>query len=216
MAILLDSASLKDASEAAELGFVSGITTNPTLMARVTDEPLAHLDRLLAAFPHGPLCYQPTASSVSDMTDQGRAAHALAPERIVIKLPATLDAVRVAGILRSQDVRCALTAVYSPAQALLAHEVGCIWVIPYVDRAARQSVGGLVVVDALAAVLSAVHSDTRILAASLKSAAQVVDSVVHGSHDITAPLDVLRALPAHPLTESAVAEFARASAKAAV
>ncbi len=88
--------------------------------------------------------------------------------------------------------------------------------IPYVDRAARQSVGGLVVVDALAAVLSAVHSDTRILAASLKSAAQVVDSVVHGSHDITAPLDVLRALPAHPLTESAVAEFARASAKAAV
>ena len=150
------------------------------------------------------------------MTDQGRAAHALAPERIVIKLPATLDAVRVAGILRSQDVRCALTAVYSPAQALLAHEVGCIWVIPYVDRAARQSVGGLVVVDALAAVLSAVHSDTRILAASLKSAAQVVDSVVHGSHDITAPLDVLRALPAHPLTESAVAEFARASAKAAV
>jgi transaldolase len=207
MAILLDSASLDEAAAAAELGFVHGITTNPALMAKETKEPLAHLERLLAVFPRGPVCYQPTSSSYAEMERQARAAAALAPERVVAKLPATLDAVRLAASLVEERCRCALTAVYSPAQALLAHQVGCTWIIPYVDRAARNSAGGLEVVDALAAMLARLQSSTRILAASLKSPAQVAAAVLHGCHDVTAPLEVLRALPAHPLTETAVREF---------
>jgi len=207
MAILLDSASVDDAA-AAELGFVHGITTNPALMARETKEPLAHLERLLAAFPDGPICYQPTRTSYEEMSDEARAAASLAPDRVVAKLPATLDAVRLAAALTNDGIRCALTAVYSPAQALLAHETGCVWIIPYVDRAARHADGGMAVVDSLAAVLARLENSTHILAASLKSAPQVVASILHGAHDITAPLDVLRGLPAHPLTESAVREFA--------
>jgi len=214
MAILLDSASLADATAAAELGFVGGITTNPALMARETSAPLTQLERLLTAFPAGPLCFQPVGDTASEMVDQARAAVALAPQRIVVKLPATLEALRAATALRAEGCHCALTAVYTPGQALLADEVGCTWIIPYVDRAARQSVGGLVVIDALAAILTALGSDTRILAASLKSSQQVVDSILHGAHDVTAPLDVLTGLAAHPLTESAVAEFAAAAAKA--
>ena len=208
MAILLDSASVEDAEAAAELGFVHGITTNPALMARATKQPLAHLERLLVAFPNGPVCYQPTRTSYADMDDEARAAAALAPDRVVAKLPATLDAIRLAAALTDDGIRCALTAVYSPAQALLAHEVGCVWIIPYVDRAARHSAGK--VVEELAAVLTRLQSSTRILAASLKTSPQVVGSILDGAHDITAPLDILRGLPAHPLTESAVREFAAA------
>ena len=142
------------------------------------------------------------------MSDEARAAASLAPDRVVAKLPATLDAIRLASTLADDGIRCALTAVYSPAQALLAHEVGCVWIIPYVDRAARHSAGD--VVDELAAMLARLQSSTRILAASLKSAPQVADAILQGSHDVTAPLDVLRGLPAHPLTESAVREFAAA------
>jgi transaldolase len=214
VAILLDSASLTDAAAAAGLGFVGGITTNPALMARETSDPLPHVDRLLATFPSGPLCYQPTGATASEMVDEARAAVALAPQRIVVKLPATLEAIKAATVLRAEGCHCALTAVYTAAQALLADEVGCQWVIPYVDRAARLAVGGYAVLDALAAVLSALHSDTRILAASLKSGQQVVDSILHGAHDVTAPLDVLTSLAAHPLTESAVREFAAATAGA--
>ncbi|MFA4965140.1 MAG: transaldolase family protein [Thermoleophilia bacterium] len=208
MAVLLDSASVDDAAAAAELGFVHGITTNPALMARETSEPLAHLGRLLAAFPGGPICYQPTRTSYSDMSDEARAAAALAPDRVVVKLPATFDAISLAASLADGGIRCALTAVYSPAQALLAHEAGCVWVIPYVDRAARHSAGA--VVDELAAILACLESGTRILAASLKSGPQVVDSILRGAHDITAPLAVIRGLAEHPLTESAVREFAAA------
>ena len=206
MAILLDSASLDDAAAAARLGFVRGITTNPALMARETKEPLAHLARLLEAFPGGPICYQPTRSGYAEMAEQARAAAALAPDRVVAKLPATLEAITLAVELREEGIDSALTAVYSPAQALLAHEAGCMWIIPYVDRAARHSAGAVVVEQA--AILEQLDSPTRILAASLKTAPQVVESILDGAHDITAPLDVLRALPAHPLTESAVREFA--------
>jgi transaldolase len=206
MAILLDSASLDDAAAAARLGFVRGITTNPALMARETKEPLAHLARLLEAFPEGPICYQPTRSTYEEMAEQARTASALAPDRVVAKLPATLEAITLATELLKDGIPSALTAVYSPAQALLAHEAGCTWIIPYVDRAARHSAGAVVVEQA--AILEQLDSATRILAASLKTAPQVVESILDGAHDITAPLDVLRALPAHPLTESAVREFA--------
>ena len=175
-------------------------------MARETREPLAHLARLLETFADGPICYQPTRSTREQMDDQARAAAALAPDRVIAKLPATLEAVSLAAELRRDGIRSALTAVYSPAQALLAHEAGCVWIIPYVDRAARHSAGAVVVEQA--AMLEQLDSQTRILAASLKTAPQVVEAVLDGAHDITAPLDVLRALAAHPLTESAVREFA--------
>lgn len=206
MAILLDSASLDDAAAAAALGFVRGITTNPALMAKETREPLAQLERLLAAFPEGPICYQPTRTAHAEMEEEARAAVALAPERVVAKLPATLEAITLAAALKADHIRSALTAVYSPAQALLAHEAGCVWIIPYVDRAARHSAGAVVAEQA--ALLERLHSGTRILAASLKTAPQVVQAVLDGAHDVTAPLEVIRALPAHPLTESAVREFA--------
>lgn len=206
MAVLLDSASVDDAAAAARLGFVHGITTNPALMARETKEPLAQLERLLTTLPSGPICYQPTRTAYEAMEEEARAAAALAPERVVAKLPATLDGITLAAALHGDGIPCALTAVYSPAQALLAHEAGCAWVIPYVDRAARHSAGD--VVGGLAAVLARLSSPTRILAASLKTAPQVVQAVLDGAHDITAPLDVLRGLPSHPLTESAVREFA--------
>ncbi len=142
------------------------------------------------------------------LVEEARAAAALAPARVVVKLPATADGVRAAATLREESIRCALTAVYSPAQALLADAVGCVWVIPYVDRAERQGVGGRQVVEALAGVLTRLESPTRVLAASLKTAEQVIDTILHGAHDVTAPLGVLAALAEHPLTEAAVREFA--------
>ena len=79
MAILLDSASLGHAAAAARLGFVSGITTNPTLMRREAAEPLEQFGRLLSAFPAGPMCYQPAMAPFDDMLTEARMAAALAP-----------------------------------------------------------------------------------------------------------------------------------------
>jgi transaldolase len=205
--IYVDSASLDDVTAAASLGFVGGFTTNPALMAGETAEPLKHFALPLAAFPGGPAFYQPTGATVAAGSEEAQAAASLAPERVVIKLGATMDGARTAADLSADGIRCALTAAYSPAQALVAHETGCAWAIPYVDRAERQGVGGLNLVAAMAALLAQARSETCILAASLKSPAQLVDAILHGAHDVTAPLDVLRALPQHPLSNAAMREF---------
>jgi len=207
MSILLDSASLEDAAAAAGLGFVGGITTNPTLMRRETAEPLDRLGRLLAVFSSGPVFYQPAMGPFDDMLTDARMAAALAPGRVVVKLPANGDAVRVGAALTGEGIPHALTAVYAPAQALVAHEIGCAWAIPYVDRATRQGVDGLELVEGLAAVLRALRSSTRVLAASLKTPEQVAASVAHGAQDVTAPLAVLAALAEHPLSQSSIVEF---------
>ena len=125
------------------------------------------------------------------------------PRGLVPQAAGHTEAVSLAARLHDEGYGCALTAVYSPAQALLAHEAGCAWVIPYAS-AARHSAGHVV---ELAAGARAVGSETRVLAASLKTSQQVTDAVLDGADDVTAPLDVIRALR-RPLTESAVREFA--------
>lgn len=210
MAIFVDSADAGELAAAATLGFVRGFTTNPALMARVTGEPAQHFASLLRAFPEGPAFYQPIHTAGAAALDEARAAAALAPARVTVKLGATADGVAAAAVLVPEGISCALTAAYAPAQALVAHEAGCAWVIPYVDRAERLGVGGLGLVAAMADVLAAAGSRTRLLAASLKTPGQLVDAVVCGAHDVTAPLDVLRALPQHRLSDDALAAFASA------
>jgi transaldolase len=141
------------------------------------------------------------------MGEEARAAVALAPERVVIKLPATALGVRAAAALRDEGIRCALTAVYAPAQALLAQALGCEWVIPYVDRAARQGLDSGSLLGSLAKVLHGPEGRTRILAASLKTGEQVVESILCGADDVTVPPAVLAGLADHPLSEAAAREF---------
>jgi transaldolase len=207
VAIFVDSADVSDLIEAAALGFVRGFTTNPALMARATADPLQHFARLLSAFAEGPAFYQPIHTTGAGARDEARAAAALAPDRVVIKLGTTATGAQLAAALTAGGVRCALTAAYAPAQALVAHETGCAWVIPYVDRADRQRIGGLALVASFAGLLARAGSTTRVLAASLKTPTQLADAVLAGAHDVTAPLAVLRALPEHPLSDAALREF---------
>jgi transaldolase len=207
--LLLDSADLAEVELAAEFGFVAGITTNPMLMAAVKESPLRHLERLLSAAPPGLLFYQPLAADPEPVFQEALVAHALAPERIVVKLPATLPLFQVGRQLAAQGVAVAATAVFAPAQALVAHVAGFSWVIPYVDRAER-TVGSDSLVAEIAAPLSRLRGDTRILAASLKRPAQVVRAITNCAHAVSCPLAVIQACAHHDLTDVAVEEFARA------
>lgn len=211
--IFLDSADLKDAAAAAELSFVSGITTNPTLMAKQEAPPLDQLRDLLRIFPNGQIFYQPGTSEMPLAEDEARRAWEVDPARVVLKLPARWNLYTLASRLTREGVPCAITAVYSPGQAILAHQVGCRWIIPYVDRARRLMERGEDLVPSLATVLRALGSSTQILAASLKSPEQITTAVGEGAHAVTLPMSVLAQLARHPLTESAITEFEQAVGK---
>lgn len=208
--LYLDSADPREVEKAAASGFIQGVTTNPSLMRPHADDPLAHLADLLRLFGDGPVFYQPTSVDPEEAEREARAALEIASERVVAKLPARLDYVRLAARLSGEGTSCALTAVFSPAQALLAHQSGCRYVIPYVDRAARDGSGGHDLVRRLATVLGSLHSETSILAASVKSAGQAVSALGDGAHGVSVPMAVVEALDSHPLTDAAIASFAEA------
>ncbi len=211
--IMLDSASLEDVRTAQDYPYVSGVTTNPSLVAEVSDDPLAHLSRLLA-MSDLPIFYQPSHTESSEASNEVDAAIRLDLERVIPKVPPTREYLPLLGRLRGEATPFAITAVYTSAQALIAHELGAGWVIPYVDRARRLLPGGEHLVASLRSVLDRLGSSTRILAASLKSSDQVSSAFLAGADAVTVPLSVVTSLFEHPLTRSAVDEFAAASRSA--
>jgi TalC/MipB family fructose-6-phosphate aldolase len=206
--LYLDSAMVPDALAAAAAGWVSGITTNPKLMAATGHRPHEQLVRLLEAFPSGPVFFQPARADSAEA--EVRSAFGIGAGRVIAKLPAQGPMLTLAKRLLSEGHRVAITAVYSPAQAAVAAAVGAEWVIPYFDRAARLRPGEPIV-SSLRAVLDALDSPTGILAASIKTPEQAVAALVSGARAISAPLPVLLAMAHDPLTESAVEEFTAAA-----
>jgi transaldolase len=207
MAIWLDSADPSDARICAELRFVSGITTNPTLLASVDRPPLTVIEELLKVFP-GPVCYQITAADAVEAEQEARNAAGLSPGRVVIKIPATLANIALGARLAPQ-VPWALTATFSAAQVALACEAGSRYVIPYVDRMTRLGGNGLEVTSQMAEICRRSGKGVEVLAASIKSPDQAMRALLAGAHHISAPLLVIREMAEHQLSASAISEFAR-------
>jgi transaldolase len=205
--LFLDSASIDDAAAAAAMGIVAGITTNPTLLAREGAPPGEQMRGLLDVFP-GLVFYQPMSIVPAEARREIDGLMAVGGNRLVAKLPATEQMFALAAELMSRDgVPCAITAVYSEQQVVLAAAAGVDWVIPYVNRAKRLMEGGDGLVARLAAVSRTLSQRPRILAASVKSADEAVEALLHGSDGVSLPMDVLRSFSEHELSRSAIESF---------
>lgn len=210
MAVFLDSAEIPDAEAARHLGFVAGITTNPKLLGGAN--PLERIPQLLEAMPDVPICCQLTElDNPKAFIAQGDAIHALDPDRVVIKVPTRTESLELTCQLIEKGIPCAMTAIFTPEQALLAGEIGAAWVIPYVDRTTRLGGDGLRLVGEMRRILDAVGARTRVMAGSIKSASGVAEIIEAGAHDITASLDVIKGLGDHEWSEASIADFAEAA-----
>lgn len=201
--IYLDSAIVEEAKVAVEMGWVKGITTNPTLLKKSELSPDACLKQLAAISP-GELYYQLCATDFEGMVAEARKAAALIGDKIVLKIPATALGFRVTAYL-STEITCSVTAIYSPAQAAIAAEAGAKYAIAYVNRATRLLGDGLALVGEMSNVLK--ESNTEILAASLKSPKEAGATLQAGAHHLTVPMSILQAMTTHELSEKTVAEF---------
>lgn len=203
MAIYLDSASIADAQTAIQWGWVKGITTNPTLLAKSNLSPEATLTQLAAIAP-GELFYQLTASTYEGMLAEAERAYEMIGEKTVLKIPATAIGFQATAYL-SPQMDCSVTAIYSPAQAAIAQDAGAKYAIAYVNRATRLLGDGLALVQSMAKILQG--SNTKILAASLKSPEEAAEALQAGASVITVPLNLLQQMTTHPLSEQTVIEF---------
>jgi len=212
MGLFLDSARIEEVRQAAELGFLAGVTTNPTIMAKVVGRPRDIIKQICAVSP-GHVFYQLTARTPAEREREGWEFADIAPGKVVLKIPATNENMVLMAKL-SKDIPCAATAVYSGAQALVAREAGAHYVIPYVNRATRLLGDGCKLVAEIAAVLRVSGKHVEILAASIKSADEATQAILAGANHLTLPLDILQSLGSHPLSDAAIEEFSRAATQA--
>ncbi|MEB3160227.1 MAG: transaldolase family protein [Synechocystis sp.] len=201
--IYLDSALIETAEKLTQLGWVKGITTNPTLLAQ---SPLSPPDTLqaLAKLSPGELYYQLISTRYEEMVVEGRFAREVIGPQTVLKIPATPTGFQALATL-SKEITCSVTAIYHPAQAAIASEAGAKYAIAYVNRATRLLGDGLALVNQMAQVLA--HRPTEILAASIKSADEAAQALMAGADHLTLPWDILEAMAHHPLSEQTLLDF---------
>ncbi len=223
MGILLDSAVPEEAREAMALGFVWGITTNPTLLARVKDS-VEGIVRTLCGICPGLVFYQLAAADLSGRTSEGHRAieldrelHESSPSgagataevgHIGLKIAASTENMALVRMFSTMGVPVAVTAIFSLSQVYLACEAGARYVVPYVNRTTRLRGDGIGFVRDMAAVCRATGRGTEVLAASVKSPDETVQTLLAGATHISMPLSVLQSLGDDPLSREAVAEFA--------
>jgi len=203
MAIYLDSAKLDEARRAKDLGWVHGVTTNPSLMAKAGDEPEVVL-KGLAELEFHQVYYQLVSQDLEDMVIEARKAREIVKSGLIFKIAPTENGFRFVA-KHGNEYPCCITAVFDPAQALIARVAGARYIAVYVNRATKQLGDGLVLVGELAKVLAG--SQTGILAASLKSTKEAVDASLAGAKHITVPFDLLVSLSTHPLSVQTVEQF---------
>ncbi len=203
MALYLDSAIIAEAQVVRQWGWVNGVTTNPTLLAKSKLSARETLTKLKEIFT-GEIYYQLTASDFDEMVNEGKAAYDLLREQTVLKIPATEVGFQVVAHL-SPEITCSVTAIYSAAQAAVAREAGAKYAIAYVNRATRFLGDGTALVKEMAEVLAG--SETKILAASIKSPEEAAATLAAGAYHLTLPFGILKAMTTHELSEKTVEEF---------
>jgi transaldolase len=202
MSIWIDSANLQEIEWAMSLGWVTGVTTNPQLLA-LEDRPVTALLEQIRDNSRGPVFYQILNNTPHTMEKEAQLAASILGDRLVLKMAPT--PVGFDFISKQHDYRFCPTAVFSPAQALIAREVHADYVAVYVNRATRLMGDGIKLVAEISEILS--DCSTQILAASLKSPAEVVTAINAGAQHVTLPHQVLEQMIHDPHSRAAIAAF---------
>ncbi|MFN8532393.1 MAG: transaldolase family protein [Dehalococcoidia bacterium] len=198
--LLLDSAHEDEIRRAGELGYVQGATSNPTLVARSGRDAMDVVGSMLSTFA-GPVFFQPAGETPKAIIEQSLRISSLDERRVVLKLPCTLAG--LAASARLGGLTYAFTAVFTPAQAIVAAAAGGRYLLPYLNRITRLTGDGAAVIRQLVTVAPTVE----LVVASIKSPEEAVEAILAGAHHLTAPLSVLEAMAESVHTGQAMDEF---------
>ena len=216
MKFFLDTADLEEIAEAASWGALAGVTTNPSLYARIGGKLADFNDHIkrICALVEGPVSAETTATTRDEMVAEGRALAALAPN-VVVKIPVTTEGLAATRTLANEGIRVNMTLCFSVPQALLAARAGARYVSPFVGRFDDISEDGVEqladIVEALAnydlASCGPCGEAVEVIAASIRSANHVTQAALIGADIATVPFNVLKKCVEHPLTTNGLAAF---------
>jgi len=197
--LFLDTAHLADIETASGWGILDGITTNPSLAAKEGLEFEDLIGRITDLVP-GPVSAEVVAEDRDEMIKQGQALRKIA-DNVVVKVPMTREGVAAGARLVEMGHPINVTLVFSPAQAILAANIGATFVSPFLGRVDDIANDGLHLLAEIVETYVVQGYDTEILAASMRHPQHVVDSARIGADAATMPFDVMERLFNHPLTD---------------
>ena len=206
MKLFLDTANIDEIREINGWGVLGGVTTNPSLVAKENDDPDRVWKEILSEVD-GPISLETTEPEAGPMEEEGLRLAQMAPNAVV-KVPMTPDGLTAGKRLTAQDIRVNVTLVFSPAQALLAAEIGAFIVSPFLGRLDDVAADGMDVLRKICDLYAVQGYETNVLAASLRHPMHVVESALAGADIATMPYSVFKQLVKHPLTDIGLEKFA--------
>lgn len=206
MKIFLDTANIDQIKKAVKLGIVSGVTTNPTLIAKEKAADYQAIVKEICSLVPGPVSVEVLTGGVEAMKGQARQIATWAPN-VVIKIPATSEGLEVTSALAKENIKVNFTLVFSLNQALLGALAGATYVSPFVGRLDDVGQDGMELVREIVNVFSHYKFPTQVIASSIRHPQHCVEAARVGAHIATVPYNVLMQMTQHPLTEAGVERF---------
>lgn len=205
MKFFIDSASIDEIKEAAALGLLDGVTTNPSLVAK-TGASFAQLSKEICKFVKGPVSLEVVGLTADEMVAEGKELRKNG-DNVVVKIPMTAEGLKAVKRLSDERIPTNVTLIFQPVQALLAAKAGATYVSPFVGRLDDISQDGMGVVADILQIYRHYGFQTQVLVASVRHPVHVAQAAKLGAHVVTLPIKVVHQLVKHPLTDSGLKAF---------
>ncbi len=211
MKLFIDTANIDEIKEASKWGIISGVTTNPSLIAK-EGRNLDDVIKEITSLVDGPISAEVDESNAEVMIKQ---AHELVKihRNIVIKIPMTMEGIKAVSVLSKEGINTNVTLVFSVPQALLACEAGATYISPFMGRLDDMNASGEKLIQDLAKMITNYHYQTKIIAASIRNTKHIEQAALANADIATVPFKVLKASVEHPLTKNGLKIFKDASNK---
>lgn len=207
MKLFLDSGNLTEIEDVASWGVVSGITTNPSLLAKDGHRDMKKvMQHICEIYPHGPVSAEVVTETAKEMIQEGLEYSKWA-KNIIIKVPMTLEGMKAVHAFTQEGIQTNVTLVFSSNQALLAAAAGASIISSFVGRVDDVGYDGIGIIQEVSEIIRLHGFDSEVLAASIRHPLHVTQSAQAGAHIATIPYKVFKQLYYHPQTESGIAQF---------
>jgi transaldolase len=205
MKFFIDTANIEEIKQAADMGVLDGVTTNPSLVSKEQGTFESILNQI-CEIVDGPISAEVVATDAAGMVAEGRELSKI-HKNIIVKAPCTIDGLKATKTLTGEGIGVNMTLVFSPSQAILAAKAGATFVSPFVGRLDDISHYGMQIVQQIVQIYGNYAFDTEVLVASIRNPLHLVDAAMMGADVATMPFKVIKAIVKHPLTDNGLQKF---------
>lgn len=205
MKIFIDTADIEEIREAADLGVLDGVTTNPSLVAK-TGQPFRKVLEQICELVKGPVSAEVVSTTAKQMVEEGRELSKIA-DNIVVKIPLITEGLKATKVLSDEGIDTNVTLCFSAPQAWLAAKAGATYISPFVGRLDDIGEVGMEIVEQIVTIYGNYGYETQVLVASVRNPNHVIEAAMMGAHVATIPFSVIKQLARHPLTDLGLSRF---------